>query len=278
MKSHIIDSKIKSYGIFPSFDPFHQEFTPGHCVSDKFSDHFSFNLVNKKGKDNIHAQKLDDLVLQNSLSSSALIITDASIKNNIATSVAYIHQANSPLIKTVHHTVFITSSEAELFAVRCGINQVCNKNNISKIIVITDSIHLAKLIFDSSSYLLQSHLAAILSKLRLFFNKSQDNSIEFWKCPSCLKWRFHKDVDKDFKSFKPTPFFPCKTSWDFCKKTDSDNIIKQWKMHFQTSNGKENNFMDLLNDGFNIIKPSYIKGGPWLQAFRHSNALCARAT
>ena len=176
-KGHIIDSKIKSYGIFPSFDPLHQEFTPGHCVSDKFSDRFSFNLVNKKGKDNICAQELDDLVLQNSLSSSALIVTDASIKNNIATSVVHIHQANSPLIKIVHHAVFVTSSEAELFAVRCGINQACNKDNISKIIVITNSIHSAKLIFDSSSHPLQSHLATILSKLRLFFNKSQDNSI-----------------------------------------------------------------------------------------------------
>ena len=165
VKGYIIDSKIKSYGIFPSFDPLHQEFTSGHHVLDKFSDHFSFNLVNKKGKDNIHAQELDDLVLQNSLSSSTLIVTDASIKNNIATSVAHVHQANSPLIKTVHHAVFITSSEAELFAMRCGINQACNKDNISKIIVITDSIHSAKLIFDSLLHPLQSHSAAILSEL-----------------------------------------------------------------------------------------------------------------
>jgi len=278
VKGHIIDSKIKSYGIFPSFDPLHQEFTPGYCVSDKFSDRFSFNLVNKKGKDNICAQELDDLVLQNSLSSSALVVTDTSIKNNIATSVVHIHQANSPLIKTVYHTVFVTSSEAKLFAMRCGINQACNKNNISKIIVITNSIHSVKLIFDSSSHPLQSHSAAILSELRLFFNKSQDNSIEFWECPSHLKWRFHKDVNKDPKSFKPTPFFPCKISWDYCKKTNSDNIIKQWKMCFQASDGKGNNFMDLLDNDFNVIEPSYIKGGPWLQAFGHSNSLCARAT
>jgi len=162
-KCHIIDSKIKSYGIFPSFDPLHQEFTPSHHVLDKFSDHFSFNLVNKKGKDNICAQELDDLVLQNSLSSSALIVTDTSIKNNIAISVAHVHQANSPLIKTVHHAVFITSSEAELFAMRCGINQACNKDNISKIIVITDSIYSAKLIFNSSLHPLQSHSAACCS-------------------------------------------------------------------------------------------------------------------
>ena len=164
-KGHIIDSKIKSYGIFPSFAPLHQEFTPGHRISDKFSDCFSFNLVDKKEKDNIHAQQLDNLVLQNSLPSSALIVTDTSIKDNTATSVAYVHQANSPLIKTVYHTVFVTSSEAELFAMRCGINQACNKDNISKIIIITNSIHSTNRIFNSSSHPLQSHSAAILSKL-----------------------------------------------------------------------------------------------------------------
>ena len=191
-KGHIIDANVKSYGIFPSFDPLHQEFTPGNQLSDKFSDRFSFNLVNKKGKENNCAQELDDLVLHNSASSTALIITDASIENDITTSVAHIHQTNVPLIKTVHHAVFVTSSEAELFAMkssamRCGINQACSKDNISKIIVITDSIHAAKLIFNSLSHPLQSHSAAILSELRLFFNKSQDNTIEFWECPSHLK-------------------------------------------------------------------------------------------
>ena len=139
-KGHIIDSKTKSYGIFPSFAPLHQEFTPGQRILDKFSDCFSFNLVDKKEKDNIHAQELDKLVLQNSLPSSALIVTSTSIKDNIATSVVHVHQANSPLIKTVHHTVFVTSFKAELFAIRCGINQAYNKDNISKIVVITNSI------------------------------------------------------------------------------------------------------------------------------------------
>ena len=164
-KDHIIDSKIKSYGIFPSFAPLHQKFIPGQHILDIFSDCFSFNLVDKKEKDNICAQKLDNLVLRNSLPSSALIVTDASIKDNIATSIAHVHQANSPLIKTVHHAVFVTSSEAELFAMRCSINQACNKDNVSKIVVITNSIHSVKCIFDSSLHPLQLHSAAILSEL-----------------------------------------------------------------------------------------------------------------
>ena len=119
--------------------------------------------------------------------SMALVITDTSIKNDIATSISHIHIANLPLIKMVHHTVFVSSTEAELFAIRCSINQACIKENISKIIIITDSIHVAKKIFDSKLHPFQTHTLAILSKLRHFFNINQENSIEFWECSSHLK-------------------------------------------------------------------------------------------
>jgi len=142
----------------------------------------------------------------------ALVVTDASIKNDIATSILHIHIANLPLTKTVHHAAFVSSIEAELFTIRCGINQACIKENISKIIVVTDSIHVAKKIFDSKLHPFQTHTLAILSELCHFFNVNQENSIEFWECPSCLKWRFHHEVDKDSKSFNPTPSFPCKIS------------------------------------------------------------------
>jgi len=122
-KGHTTDSKTKSYGVFPSFDPLYQEFTPGQCISDIFPDRFSFNLADNKEKIIIHAQELDNLVLSNTSPSSAIVITDASIKDNIATSIAHIHQANVPLTRIVHHAVFITSSEAELFTMRCSINQ-----------------------------------------------------------------------------------------------------------------------------------------------------------
>ena len=74
------------------------------------------------------------------------------------------------------------------------------------------------------------------------------------------------------------PSYPCKISWDFCKKSDSNDTIKQWKITFQASEGKGKQFLDLLDDDLNAIKPSYTKGGPWLQMFGHSNSLCARTT
>jgi len=184
---------------------------------------------------------------------------------------------NKPLMKTIHHAVNVISTEAELFAIRCGINQSIRFDNISKIVVITDSIHMAQKIFDSSSHPFQTMSATILSDLRDFFNRHDNNSIEFWECSSHLKWHLHSEVNKETKSFNLTPLFPCKNSWDFSKKNESDDIIKAWKMMFQASDLKENHFLDLLDDDNKIIEPTYAKGGLWLKLIGHSNSLCARA-
>ena len=253
-KGHLIDSNNKVYGIFPSFSPLHLELAPGSCIIDNFLDRFSFNLTNKKEKDKIRFQELNEMVLQSSsFPSTAIVVTDASIKNDITTSISHVHLVNCSLTKTVHHTAFITSTEAELFTIRCSINQACTKENVSKIIVITDSIHATKKIFDSKSHPYQTHIMAILSELRRFFNINQENSIEFWECSSSLKWRFYQDVNKDSKSFNLTPSFSCKISWDYCKKIDSDNIINQWKMIFQASDGKGRQFLDLVDNNLNIM-------------------------
>ena len=90
---------------------------------------------------------------------------DASIKNNVASSIAHIHIHNKLIIKTLHHTINIISSKAEFFAIRCGINQATHLHSISKIIVIMDSIHAVKKIFDLSSHPLQKHTAFILNVL-----------------------------------------------------------------------------------------------------------------
>ena len=49
-------------------------------------------------------------------------------------------------------------------------------------------------------------------------------------------------------------------------------------MMFQASNFKGNQFLDLLDNDNNIIKPSYVKGGLWLKVFGYSNSLCTHAT
>ena len=49
-------------------------------------------------------------------------------------------------------------------------------------------------------------------------------------------------------------------------------------MMFQASDLKGNQFLDLVNDDNNIIKPTYVKEGSWLKVFGHSNSLCTHAT
>ena len=185
------------------------------------------------------------------------------------------HISNQPLIKTLYHAVFVTSSEAKLFTIRCGISQVLSKENIFKIIIITNSIHITKKIFDPLSHLLQSQSMAILGDLCQFFSKDPNNLIEFWECPSCLDWHLHKAVDLEMKAFNPTPIYPCKISWNYNKKTECNDILNIWKMMFHTSDEKRNQFLDLLDDNTCVIEPSYIKGEPWLQSFEHLNSLCA---
>jgi len=153
IKGHLVDSNNRLYRLFLSFSPTHPELSSGFRIIDNFSDIFSFNLYNKEKNNKFHLHQLDSVVIESSLSQSITIVAiDASIKNNIATSISHTHILNQPLIKTIHHVVFVTSSEVEFFAIRCGINQALSKENISKIIVITDSIHVAKKSFDTLSH------------------------------------------------------------------------------------------------------------------------------
>jgi len=49
-------------------------------------------------------------------------------------------------------------------------------------------------------------------------------------------------------------------SWDFNKKEESGNIIKNWQMTFQASDFK-GKYFDLLDNKLYLIIPLHIKGG-----------------
>lgn len=77
-------------------------------------------------------------------SNTVIVISDASLKDNVATSISHVHSHSEQVKKTVHHTVNVTTTEAELFAIRCRINQAILIPNTSHIVVITDAIHSAQ--------------------------------------------------------------------------------------------------------------------------------------
>ena len=45
---------------------------------------------------------------------------DTSAKNNVVTSIAHIYVYNKLITKTLHYTLNVTSTEAELFAIKSG--------------------------------------------------------------------------------------------------------------------------------------------------------------
>jgi len=203
LKSPIIDVDDKHNKFFPLFN---KKFNPGNCIVDIFPDCFSFHprFLNVER----HIKNLEEIVLKASSDSfSSIVVSDISIKNQVTTSILHIHSFNKPIIKTLHRAINITTAEAELFAICCSIN-----HNIKYIIVITDSLHIARRIFNSFTHLYQIHSAAISSELREFFSKDSQNHIKFWDCPSKQQWALHQIVDKETKIMVSIPMFPCKSS------------------------------------------------------------------
>ena len=250
--------------VFSAFDLINPELQPGNRVIDTFSNHFSFHTFSRKNDPSFKSrlQQLDALVIESSTSSStALVITDMSVKNNVALFIAHIHVCNKPVVKVLHNAVNITSSEAKFFALKCGINHMTLSHKISKIIVVTDSIHDTRKIFDPSSHMLQKQSTFVLAKLREFFDHCDMNSIKFWECPSKGNWHLHKAVNSDTKSFNLIPLLPNKYSWDFSKKLESNNILNTWKMTFQALDLKGRNFLELVDSDNILLKPTYCKGG-----------------
>ena len=152
IKDLIVDMDNRFNEVFSSFDPLNKEFAPGSWIINIFSSCFLFYSFNKYSNKNFktHSHQLNNISIISSLDPSyACVVTDTSIKNNIATFITHIHVHNKPVIKTIYYTVNVTSIEAGLFTIRCGINQATNISGISKIVIIMDLLHAAWRIFDS---------------------------------------------------------------------------------------------------------------------------------
>ena len=173
--------------LIPSFFFFNKEFKLGNCLIDIFSDRFSFYLHSPNIKK--HMEKLDNITFRASSNTySLIIVSDASIKNHVVTSISDIHSHNKLIIKTIHRAINVTTTEAKLFAIQCGINQVVSVTNINYIVIIMDSLHTTKRIFNSSSYSYQIQSVEISHKLGTFFYKDSNNCIEFWDCSYTFYW------------------------------------------------------------------------------------------
>jgi len=134
IKSSIVDTNNHSNEIFPSFDSLSRELSPSFYLVDTFSNHFSFHSVNWKDTNvkiachnKLNSIYKDSLIDQNIV----LIISNASVKNNITTSVSHIYRRQDIIAKTVHYAINVTSTGAELFTIKCGINHITQMQDIN---------------------------------------------------------------------------------------------------------------------------------------------------
>jgi len=152
IKNSIVNTNNYLNEILLLFNSLHKEFSPGFQLVDIFSNCFSFNTINhkiNKGKI-VHLYKLSKIFrnfLQNT--KNVVVISNASIKNNVAISIAHVCLGRKIMTKTIHYAINIISIEIELFIIRYGINQA---------VQVTDTIYLVRYIFDllSHPYQLQS--------------------------------------------------------------------------------------------------------------------------
>jgi len=123
IKGYIVDMDNRFNEVFPSFDPLNPEFQPGSRIIDNFSHRFSFDSFSKSSNCSfkLYTQQLNDLAIESSsLVTNALVIMDASVKNSVAMSISHIYVHNKHVVKTLHHTVNIISTEVEFFVLCCG--------------------------------------------------------------------------------------------------------------------------------------------------------------
>jgi len=121
----------------------------------------------------------------------------------------------------------VLSTEAEIFAIRCGISQASQIYGVTSIVIIIDTIHAANYIFNTSIHPYQIYTITISSNLGKFFNKNDNNLISFWDCFSNDKWPSHLLVNKESKYHKMNPILFSKTLWKFSKKKECDSIVKK---------------------------------------------------
>lgn len=146
VKSFIVNTNNYLNEIFLLFNPLHKEFSPGFQLVDIFSNCFSFNTINHK----INKVKIAyfcklNKIFRNFLQNikNVVVISNTSIKNNVAISIAHICLRRNIIVKIIYYAINIISTKAELFIIRYETDQV---------VQVTNAIYLVRHIFDSLSH------------------------------------------------------------------------------------------------------------------------------
>ena len=155
IKNSIVNLNNQSNGLLLAFVRFHKGMSPGFHLIDNFLSHFSFHIADRKNPTSLHDYfKALDSIVKNSVFNSHTAIANTNININTI-SISHVIFKYGDLSKKSYYTINITTTKVKLFTIRYSISQAFQVSNVDKIIIITDAIHAAKCIFDSSAHLFQ---------------------------------------------------------------------------------------------------------------------------
>ena len=143
IKSSIVDTNNYLNKVFPLFNRLYKELSPGFHLANMFPNHFSFHTVNYKNTNTktAYCNKLNKIFEEFLLNLNTIfIISNASVKKKVATSISHVQKDYNIIAKTIHHIMNITSTEVELISIKCKINQAVQLPNVDQIIVIINAI------------------------------------------------------------------------------------------------------------------------------------------
>ena len=184
LKGSLLDTEVSLLNLTEYFNLFDTKVIPGCRLLDSFPDHISFHLYNCSSLNNciVYLESLDYFCLEVfSFSSTLIIVTDPSAispKNMQVISAAHFqkpgHQASSLKTPASRTTAF----DAELFVIRLGVSKTTSMN-IKHIILVNDTLGLARRAVDLLVHSGQSHSLFVCFTLRLFFSGGSSHRIEF---------------------------------------------------------------------------------------------------
>jgi len=209
-----------------------------------------------------------------------VVVTDANVippRNMQAVSATHFWRLGEQVSLSKAPARRATALDAELFAIRLGVAKATSFD-VKHIILITDSLSIARKAVDASVHLGQAHSLSVVCALREFFTQHPNTFINFWDCPSKAQWSLHYLVHEDITNTRTTAGRHPVTSLDTLHSKSTTFCLDAWRSSFSHPSSQGHHFLSLKGGNHKPLQPSYTKGGSWLPFIAESVTLCARAT
>ena len=166
----------------------------------------------------------------------------------------------------------------ELYAIRVAVGVATRPANVNRIVIFTDSLPCAKRAVDPSLHSGQWHSLFVCSTLAKWLEDRPDRKISFVQVPSSLKWGPHQEAHEYAAGLDVNigRRHAHGVSYAECRKSADDFSQTAWLVEYDFPPYIGSNFLVSKDLVGRPVKPTTVKGGPWLQLIGKDPQLFAR--